>query len=60
MARSSQNTADKPQLDKFKETAKQVETDDSEEAFDRALKKVAITSEKPNRDRGEKTRPKAR
>jgi hypothetical protein len=36
-------TADdkKSQLERFKETAKQVETDDSEEAFDRALKRVA-------------------
>jgi hypothetical protein len=31
----------KSQLERFKETAKQVETDDSEEAFDRTLKKVA-------------------
>lgn len=29
------------QLERFKETAKQVETDDSEEAFDRTLKRVA-------------------
>lgn len=38
--------AEKPnelsQLDKFKETAKQVETDDSEEGFDAKLKKVAV------------------
>ena len=32
------------QLAKFKETAKQVETDNSEERFDRALKKVAKPS----------------
>lgn len=31
----------KSQLERFKETAKQVETNDSEEAFDRTLKKVA-------------------
>ena len=31
------------QLAKFKEAAKQAETDNSEEAFDRALKKVAKT-----------------
>ena len=31
----------KTQLDKFKEAAKEVETDDSEETFDRRLKQVA-------------------
>jgi hypothetical protein len=31
----------KSQVDKFKEAAKQVETNNDEEAFDRALKKVA-------------------
>lgn len=29
------------QIDKFKEAARELETDQSEEAFDRALKKVA-------------------
>jgi hypothetical protein len=33
--------ADREQIDKFKETAKQVETDDSEQNFDRALKKIS-------------------
>ena len=33
----------KSQSEKFKEAARQLETDDSEEAFDRALKKVATT-----------------
>lgn len=32
---------DKTQLDKFKGAAREVETDDSEERFDRALKRVA-------------------
>jgi hypothetical protein len=45
--RSSQ--PEKPQIDKFKETAKQVETDDSDEAFDRALKKVARPPKKPGK-----------
>jgi hypothetical protein len=36
----------KPQIDKFKEAAREVRTDDSEERFDRVLKKVA-TSPKP-------------
>jgi len=44
-------TVDKPksQLAKFKEAAKQAETDDSEEAFDRALKKVAIQPTYPKK-----------
>lgn len=29
------------QIDKFKQAARELETDESEEAFDRALKKVA-------------------
>ncbi|MER8391912.1 hypothetical protein NKH10_08380 [Mesorhizobium sp. M1340] len=32
---------DKSQVDKFKEAARELETDQSEEAFDRVLKKVA-------------------
>lgn len=38
------------QLDKFKEAAHEVETDDREEIFDRALKRVAkaAPAEKPN------------
>lgn len=43
----------KSQLERFKETAKQVETDDSEEGFDRALKKVSKASAQTKR------RPKA-
>ena len=31
----------KTQLERFKDAAKQVETNDSEEAFDRALAKIA-------------------
>lgn len=31
----------KSQVDKFREAARELETDQSEEAFDRALKKVA-------------------
>lgn len=34
---------ERPQIDKFKETAKKVETDDSVETFDRALKKIGST-----------------
>ncbi len=32
---------DKPQIDKFKEAARELETDDREEAFDEKLRKVA-------------------
>ncbi|MER8536666.1 hypothetical protein NKH61_27635 [Mesorhizobium sp. M1005] len=32
---------EKPQVEKFKEAARELETDQSEEAFDRVLKKVA-------------------
>lgn len=35
-------TKDKSQLDKFKQTARDLECDESEEAFERKLKKVAI------------------
>jgi hypothetical protein len=31
----------KPQIDKFKEAARELETNDSEEAFDAKLKKIA-------------------
>lgn len=34
-------SSDKSQLDRFKETARELETDDSEEAFDLVLKRVA-------------------
>jgi hypothetical protein len=34
-------TAKKSQIDKFKEAARELETDDSEEAFDAKLKKIA-------------------
>lgn len=33
--------AEKSQIEKFKETAKQVETDNSAENFDRALRRLA-------------------
>lgn len=42
-------TDEKTQLDKFKGAAREVRTDDSEERFDRMLKRVAGTppAEKP-------------
>lgn len=39
MAKSKDD--DKPQIDKFKEAARELETNEDEAAFDRALKKVA-------------------
>lgn len=40
-AKSASSTASKPQVDKFKDLARELETNDDEAAFDRALKKVA-------------------
>lgn len=43
-------TKERTQLDKFKEAARELETDDREEAFDEKLKKIAKpapTKEKP-------------
>ena len=34
-------TEEKKQIDKFREAARELETDDSEEAFDHVLKRVA-------------------
>lgn len=38
----------KPQIDKFREAARELETDQSEEAFDRVLKKVAKAAHPKN------------
>ena len=37
---------DQPQLDKFKQAARELETDDREEAFDAALKRIAVAPPK--------------
>lgn len=37
------------QIDKFKEAARELETDDSEEAFDAKLKKVAKPAQLPKK-----------
>jgi len=37
----------KTQLERFKDAAKQVETNDSEEAFDQVLKRVAAPTKDP-------------
>ncbi|WP_203566246.1 DNA-binding protein [Aurantimonas aggregata] len=34
-------TNDKPQIDKFREAARELETDDDEERFDATLKRIA-------------------
>jgi hypothetical protein len=38
---------EKSQADKFREAARELETDDSEENFDRALKRIAVAPPKP-------------
>lgn len=50
MERKTEAPSSTPQIEKFKQAAKEMETDDSEEAFDRALKKVA----KPVENRGDR------
>jgi hypothetical protein len=40
------NSKRKPQIDKFREAARELETDESEENFDRALKRIAVVPPK--------------
>ncbi len=40
----------KPQVEKFREAARELQTDDSEEAFARMVKKIA-TAPKPKNDK---------
>jgi hypothetical protein len=42
--------AEKPQADKFKDLAREVEADEDEEAFDRALRRMREKKEKPDED----------
>lgn len=37
----------KPQIEKFREKARELETDDSEEAFEALVRKIAKTPPKP-------------
>ena len=37
---------DKKQIDRFREAARELETDDREEAFDAALKRIAVAPPK--------------
>ena len=49
-AKADKVTPGKSQIDKFKEAARDLETDDSEEAFDAKLKKVAKpTAQRPKK-----------
>ncbi len=41
MPKDQSAAASKSQLDKFREAARQLETDDSEERFDRIVKEIA-------------------
>lgn len=47
---------EKSQVDKFREAARDLETDQSEEAFDRVMKKVAKTSSNNNKPAKKKVR----
>lgn len=54
---TSQTPLPKSQADKFKELARELETNEDEAAFDRALKKIAPNQTgpaEPNPDRGKK------
>jgi len=45
----------KKQIDKFREAARELETDDSEEAFDRVLKRIVKS---PTQTESQKKKPK--
>lgn len=42
----------KSQLERFKEAARELETDDAADRFDAALKKIAKAGKKPDDDKG--------
>lgn len=44
----SDKPAEKSQVDKFREAARELETDDTEENFDRLVKKIAKQPPKPD------------
>jgi hypothetical protein len=46
----SQGKPDKPQIDRFKELARELECDESEEAFDEALKRLAQAGPAPKHE----------
>jgi hypothetical protein len=46
----AQQLNDRPQVDKFRELARQLETDDDEARFDERLKKLAKAPSQPKND----------
>jgi len=54
------NAPPKSQAEKFKEAARELETDDSEEAFDRALKRVAKSIKTKTKERDGQAKPSGR
>lgn len=44
--KTNENSKNKSQLERFKEAARQVETDDDEQRFDQMLKKVVKPADK--------------
>lgn len=56
MASHNKEVKPTPQLDKFKEAAREVETDDSEERFDGVLRRVAKAPPPPKENRHRSTK----
>lgn len=54
MSDESRSRRGKSQVDKFREAARELEADQSEEAFDRALKKIAKAQPSKEADRAVK------
>ena len=48
MTEDSRESASKSQADKFREAAREAETDDREEAFDATLRRIAVAPPPPN------------
>lgn len=54
MTKKTTSSDNKPQIDKFKEAARELETNEDEAAFDRTLKKIAKAPKpdsKPDKDK---------
>jgi hypothetical protein len=50
MERSTNEDVDKPQIDKFKDAARELECDDDEQRFKERLKKLVRRDERPPSD----------
>ncbi len=50
MTKPESANAPKSQIDKFREAARELGTDDTEENFDKALKRIAVAPPKPQDD----------